>query len=245
MLFSGRVTTTRAVTGQACGLTSIRAVVEDKSMQPALHLAAAWVVLFTCASVQADTPCDLHTAECAPPRHGLLPLTECFDYGEKGLEWDSPCSETALWVGLRFQTRIDSYSGDLSTVEDLVSGGGETFDLRRGRLKGGGTLFWDWFEVYSEYDWRSDTLLDYRATATYDDWLAFRVGQWKSEYNRERVDSSGKQQLVERSLSNYWFTVDRQRGLAVSARLFKGTKIDSKAWVEYLSGQGRGGRFSK
>ena len=34
----------------------------------------------------------------------------------------------------------------------------------------------------------------------------------ESDYNRERVDSSGKQQLVERSISNYWFTVDRQPG---------------------------------
>jgi phosphate-selective porin OprO/OprP len=76
-----------------------------------------------------------------------------------------------------------------------------------------------------------------------DDWLTLRVGQWKSEFSRERIDSSGKQQLVERSISNYWFTVDRQRGLAASARLAEGTGADTKVWLGLLSGSGLGGEF--
>ena len=101
----------------------------------------------------------------------------------------------------------------------------------------------EWFRIYSEYDFESDTLLDYRATATYEGWLSFRVGQWKSEYNRERIDSSGKQQLVERSLSNYWFTVDRQLGAGISPRLAQGTRADTRLWFEVLSGRGRGASF--
>jgi phosphate-selective porin len=34
------------------------------------------------------------------------------------------------------------------------------------------------------------------------EWFGFRVGQWKINFNRERVDSSGRQQFVERSAAN-------------------------------------------
>lgn len=164
-------------------------------------------------------------------------------YGSKGLEYKPANSETSLWIGLRFQTRFDTYHGDLNSADDLEGEAGDEIDLRRGRIKGGGTLFADWLQVYSEYDFPSDTLLDYRVTATWRGWLSFRAGQWKSEFSRERIDSSGKQQLVERSISNYWFTVDRQRGLAASARLARGTRADTRVYLEYLAGQGLGGSF--
>ena len=212
-------------------------------MQRVLFLSVVLVVLFFAGRAEADISQDVPLADRILSGNTLLPWAENFHYGDKGLEWASPCDATNLWIGWRFQTRFDTYSGDLTSVEDLLSGGGNTFDLRRGRLKGGGTLFRDWFQVYSEYDWRSDTLLDYRATATYDQWLSLRVGQWKSEYNRERVDSSGKQQLVERSLSNFWFTIDRQPGIVTSARFSKGSSLDTRVWLGFLSGQGRGGGF--
>ena len=212
-------------------------------MQRVLRQTAFSLLLLVNASARAEFSDHFPVASRVLQGHTPFSLPENFDYGDRGLEWSSPCDETQLWIGLRFQTRFDSYSGDLTSVEDLLSGGGNTFDLRRGRLKGGGTLFWDWFEVYSEYDWRSDTLLDYRATATYAEWLTWRVGQWKSEFNRERVDSSGKQQLVERSLSNFWFTIDRQEGIVTSARLLKGSRLDTRLWTGFLSGQGRGGGF--
>jgi hypothetical protein len=174
-----------------------------------------------------------------------------FQWGEslrydraRGLVYNSTSTATALWLGLRFQTRYDSNKGSFTTLESLRGPKHSSLDLKRGRFKGGGALFADWFRVYSEYDFSSDTLLDFRATATWDDWLSFRGGQWKSEYNRERVDSSGKQELVERSISNHWFTVDRQLGLSVSPRLARGTGADTTLWFAVLSGQGRGGTFS-
>ena len=203
-------------------------------------VAAAW-----CVPAIACTVRGLPTGGIVPHWDQPLELGCNWQYGDKGFQWVSPCDDTSLWIGLRFQTRYDSYSGDLATVEDLIRGGGKTFDLRRGRLKGGGPLFWKWFEVYSEYDWRSDTLLDYRATATLGESNSIRVGQWKSDYNRERVDSSGKQQLVERSLSNFWFTVDRQQGIATSTRFLEESRLDNRIWLGFLSGQGRGGGFKQ
>ena len=71
--------------------------------------------------------------------------------------------------------------------------------------------------MYFEHDQPSNALLDLRTTFKLSDALTLRIGQWKSDHIRERVDSSGKQQLVERSISNYWFTVDRQPACAKRA----------------------------
>ncbi len=166
-----------------------------------------------------------------------------WSYGGKGIEYNPADSDTALWIGLRFQTRYDTRPGDLRTPADLISSGDQGFDLRRGRIKGGGDLFRDWLHVYLEHDFASDTFLDYRVTTTWRGFLSFRIGQWKSEFNRERVDSSGRQQLVERSITNYWFTVDRQRGIATSARFARGTIADTRVYLERLSGLGLGNNF--
>jgi hypothetical protein len=164
-------------------------------------------------------------------------------YGEKGLQYQPADSATDLWLGLRFQSRYDSFKGDITSLNILSGEQQSGTDLRRGRIKGGGKLWADWFDVYSEYDFQSETLLDYRVTLAQSDALSFRVGQWKSEFNRERIDSSGKQQLVERSTANYWFTIDRQVGAALSSRLFKGSNRDMHLWLELLSGQGLGTGF--
>jgi hypothetical protein len=71
-----------------------------------------------------------------------------------------------------------------------------------------------------------------------------RGGQWKAEFNRERIDSSGKQQLVDRSIANYWFTIDRQLGLSLFGRFGAGRRYDSSYWLEWLSGNGRGGDWN-
>ncbi len=208
----------------------------------ALSILTFWAVAIA-SSVRGDMSHDLPTADT--PNEGQVHRRWCpaVHYGDKGLEYVPEHSDTSLWIGLRFQTRLDTYGGNLATIEDLLENRQARLSLRRGRVKGGGTLWWDWLEVYSEYDFPSDTLLDYRTTTTWRDWLSIRAGQWKSEYNRERVDSSGKQQLAERSISTYWFTIDRQAGLAASVRNFKGKTIDHRIWLEYLSGQGRGGSF--
>jgi len=164
-----------------------------------------------------------------------------FQYGARGLEFTR--GETDLWLGVRFQTRFDTFDDDLVSVDDLLTEQDSELKLRRGRIKGGGQLLRDWLKVYSEYNFPSNTWLDYRATFRIGGWIDLRVGQWKSEFNRERIDSSGKQQLVERSISTYWFTIDRQRGLSTHARFGEGTRTDVSVWVEALSGKGLGGSF--
>ena len=71
--------------------------------------------------------------------------------------------------------------------------------------------------------------------------ITLRVGQWKVRYNRERVDSSGKQQFVDRSIVNNPFTIDRQQGIHLSGRLFKESWADSVYTAGVYTGTGRGG----
>jgi len=143
---------------------------------------------------------------------------------------------TDLWLGLRGQFRYNNTATELDTEEERLID--ESFKVNRARIKGGGTVGAPWLAAYGEYDLVGSKWLDYRATVTVSGWLDIRVGQWKSEFSRERINSSGKQQLVERSISNYWFTLDRQRGFSTSARFGEGTRLDSRIWVQALSGLG-------
>jgi len=168
-----------------------------------------------------------------------------FSYGKQGLQFDDGTGNNFLWFGVRLQTRW----ADSHVTQDALPGApissSSDFALNRGRLKLGGHLVSPAFTVYSEYDTVGSRLLDLRATYKFTDWLSIRIGQWKSEYNRERIDSSGKQQFVERSIVTPWFTLDRQRAIMASGRLGKGSRGDTSYWFGWLSGAGRGGDTSE
>jgi hypothetical protein len=87
-------------------------------------------------------------------------------------------------------------------------------------------------------------MLDLRVTVQKWEWLQFRFGQWKTEFGRERVSSSGRQEFVERSIVNRQFTVDRQKGFMIMGRVNKGTWADSRYYAGVFTGNGRGFRSS-
>ncbi len=159
--------------------------------------------------------------------------TEAFrhlSYGAKGVEFRTRGDSTFLWFGVRLQPRYSDLQGTPVEPSELASQEVEEAEFNRGRLKLGGHLFREWADVYTEYSIVTGTLLDYRATLTSPGGLDLRFGQGKTVYNRERVDSSGAQQFAERSISNYWFTVDRQQGVALSGRIGAGKWFDSSLW---------------
>jgi phosphate-selective porin len=170
--------------------------------------------------------------------------TDKFSYGKKGIEFDDGTGNNFLWFGMRLQTRWAT----TKVTEDELPGApvseASDIDVNRGRLKLGGHVVRPSLTVYSEYDLVGSRLLDLRATYKFNDWLSVRVGQWKSEFNRERIDSSGKQQFVERSVVTPWFTIDRQQGVMLSGRVGKGSRADTSYWFGWLSGAGRGGDTS-
>ena len=167
-----------------------------------------------------------------------------FAYGKKGLQFTSADGNNFLWFGVRLQMRVANSAIRQDELPGEPVDKSSDAKLNRGRLKLGGHLLTPKFAVYTEYDFTSDTLLDFRVTYAYTDWLSIRVGQWKSEYHRERIDSSGAQQFVDRSILTAWFTTDRQKGVVASGRFAKGTAYDSSYWFGRLSGAGRGGDLS-
>lgn len=127
-----------------------------------------------------------------------------------------------------------------------------TFELRRIRLKVGGHGYRPWLKYYLEVDWQpgrdfdddseaaSARMIDWRIMLEKYPWAKLRIGQWKINYSRERVDSSGKQTMVERSIMNRIFTIDRQIGVMLYGRVNPGTIIDTNYYLGIFSGGGRG-----
>ena len=118
-------------------------------------------------------------------------------------------------------------------------------------MKIGGHGYKKWIKYYFEVDLQpsrkitdsssksSSRVIDYRLDVQPYEFFGFRLGQWKVNYNRERVDSSGRQTFVERSIVNHVFTIDRQIGAMVKGRLFKGTPAYLNYYAGVFNGEGR------
>jgi hypothetical protein len=135
--------------------------------------------------------------------------------------------------------------GNFTTREDVSN-----FELRRVRMKIGGHGYKKWIKYYFEVDLQPSKdvdgglgdrarVIDWRIDVQPIDEIGFRVGQWKINYNRERVDSSGRQTFVERSIVNRVFTIDRQIGVMLQGRLFKETPADIRYYAGIFNGEGR------
>ncbi len=152
---------------------------------------------------------------------------------------------------LRATTPLDSDPRQLSAFS---SGDETTLEARRLRMKIGGHGYQPWLRYYFEVDLQptrdvddssasaSSRVIDWRIDIAKWSWGGFRVGQWKIDLNRERVDSSGRQQFVERSIVNRVFTIDRQVGFQLRGRAFNGTRADLRYWAGAFNGEGRGVR---
>jgi phosphate-selective porin len=119
-------------------------------------------------------------------------------------------------------------------------------------MKIGGNGFQPWLQYYFEVDLQpsrdvddssssaSSRVIDWRVDIAKWDWGGIRVGQWKVDLNRERVDSSGRQQFVERSIVNRVFTIDRQVGVQLRGHLFEDSPADMRYFAGVFNGEGRG-----
>jgi phosphate-selective porin len=152
---------------------------------------------------------------------------------------------------LRASTPLEANPRQLSAfaAEDVTN-----FSARRLRMKIGGHGYQPWLRYYFEVDLQptrnvdsssasaSTRVITWRADIAKWAWGGIRVGQWKADLNRERVDSSGRQQFVERSISNRVFTMDRQIGIQLRGRAFRETPADISYWAGVFNGEGRGVR---
>ncbi len=163
-------------------------------------------------------------------------------YGSKGAKIatrDGRFETNIQWrAQLRFFHPFDVNQDEPDEFDVLES---STFRISRARLKAGGHGFRPWLKYYAEFDLRNSRLLTFRMTFAKHPWLQLRVGQFKAFYSRERLDSSGKQQFVDRSIVNRVFTADRQQGASLFGHLLPGTLGDSQYFTGVFTGTGRGG----
>lgn len=162
-------------------------------------------------------------------------------HADKGFEFATSDGKYVLQIAARLQFRFASPSDQNPvTFDDFENQANSLFKINRARLKIGGNAYQPWLKYYFEYELGQSNLLDFRVMIEKWSWLNFKFGQWKVEYTRERFISSGEQQMVDRSLINRPFTVDRQQGVTVYGNLNAGGIANWDYWVAVLTGTGRG-----
>jgi len=180
-----------------------------------------------------------------------LPVTTA--YTSKGFRLETRDGNYQTNLQWRAQFRYNSDEGpDPRQVDDFTDPKISDFVARRLRMKIGGHGYRPWLKYYFEVDLQpsrevdddsasaSARVIDWRIDIARYDWASVRVGQWKIDYNRERVDSSGRQQFVERSIINRIFTIDRQIGVQLRGHLLKETPAEFRYYVGAFNGEGRG-----
>lgn len=85
---------------------------------------------------------------------------------------------------------------------------------------------------------RTGPLLDWYLDLTHHRDLSVRLGQYKVPFNRQRVISSGDLQLVDRSIVNSRFNVDRDLGFDIRSKDLFGLDL-LKYYVGVFAGEGR------
>lgn len=161
---------------------------------------------------------------------------------EPGIAFGEEDGQFFARAWLRGQFRYwEPFDSDPRTLAAMQSPAGSDFELRRSRIKLEGHLFDPRIAFYAEKELRGDRpLLDLRLDIALSDDLSIRIGQHKALYNRERVDSSGKQEFVERSIATRPFTVDRQQGVTMTKEFASGTRADNWLTAGIFRGDGRG-----
>ena len=200
------------------------------------------------AAAKSDTPARI-SAEYADD------LTLDGSYESSGFRLQSRDGNWRTEFQWRTQLRASTpFDSDPRQLAALDAGDKNNFEARRLRMKVGGFGYQPWLRYYLEVDFQpardvddssasaSARVIDWRIDVAKWDWGGIRVGQWKIDLNRERVDSSGRQQFVERSIANRVFTIDRQIGVQVRGRAFRETRADISYWAGVMNGEGRGVR---
>jgi hypothetical protein len=182
----------------------------------------------------SDTEKDSSTTEQSDPN---------ITYGNKGWQFSTSDGKYVLQFQSRLQFRYAvPFDTDPVTFEDYLDADQQIFKINRARLKIGGNAFERWLKYYWEYELAASVILDFRVMVEKYPFLKIKVGQWKAQYSRERIISSGKQQMAERSIINRAFTIDRQQGISFFGHWQGGGLADFNYWFSIFTGMGRGGR---
>lgn len=164
-------------------------------------------------------------------------------YQDKGFTFATTDNSFKLQIQGRIQSRFASPSDAEPTALDdyyTYSASGNKMGINRARLKLNGHAYQPWIKFSIEHDFVNSVLLTYEVKLEKYQALKFKGGQWKFEYSRERVISSGAQQMLDRSIINRIFTIDRQQGVAVYGNLGDDSLANFSYWLGMGTGNGRG-----
>lgn len=198
-------------------------------------------ILFACSSAAAQTS-GADGAGQSPAEDASGQEETAIDRGRQiGLSFDSDDGDFALRVSGRTQFRLsDPFDGSPASADAFAEPGETELSLYRARIQARGHVFTPRIRFGYQQGLENDPrLLDLYLEFLLTDALRLRVGQYKLYYGRERLDSSRAQQLVDRSIVNRPFTVDRQRGITLMGRIGAKTRFDSSFWIGAFAGGGR------
>lgn len=160
-------------------------------------------------------------------------------YGKKGLEIKSSDGLFSINPAFRFQFRFFTpYDADPRSIEGFNTDTRPTVFLRRVRFKMSGHIGKPYFRYAFQYDFVVSNLLDANLSFTKLRGFNITIGQYKAPYNRQREISSSKQLLVERSIVNRAFTIDRQVGVTFSGNLGGENVANFNYWASVYTGTG-------
>jgi phosphate-selective porin len=197
-------------------------------------------VLFLVAALTAVlAPHGLHAQE-ADTTAAALPKV---GYGSRGIFIETADGNWRTSLQFRMQFRMSNpFDADPDRELDYTGQDQTSLEVNRARFKVDGHGYRPWLKYYTEFDLPNSRLLNWELKVEKYSAIRLRVGQWKAYYSRERVVSSGRQQMADRSLVNRYFTIDRQQGVSLYGRLFEGSLADVNYWVSAFTGMGTGGR---
>lgn len=168
--------------------------------------------------------------------------TPSFFHGSKGWHLESSDGRFSTDAQLRLQLRYSyPFDQDPLTLNDLNGQAQHILQIRRARVKIGGHAFSPKLKYYFEFDAASANLLDFWASYAVGKGFNIMAGQYKGRYNTERVVSSGRQSMVDRSVLTRPFTIDRQTGITLFGNLYGEGALNFSYWAALLTGTGRGG----
>ena len=149
-----------------------------------------------------------------------MPAAGQVTYGDDWLQMQTPGGGFSALIGwrnqIRFTTPFSSAPEDAEDVDDTSS---RDFRLNRSRLKAEGHAFTRRLTYTFQADFVEERVRDLNVSYEAREWLQVRAGWWKIEHLLERIQSSGAQQLVDRSILDRWFTLGRQGGVQIHGRV--------------------------
>lgn len=135
---------------------------------------------------------------------------------DKGAYVKTPDDRYSLKLNVRTQGRF-RYRAREEQDDDA------SFDVRRARILAGGNVFYPWMKYGTQVtlEGGSAALRDAWIEAAYYDAAKPRIGQYKVPFDREFLTSAFNLQLIDRSLANGQFSLQRDIGVQLSGKFLQ------------------------